>query len=199
MPVIFGCTLILIILIRHETKKHAGNTKQTMDDFFQKELEANTTRKKDISGLPYLTVCIDALPDLSGIADPEKEIAAAVKALQSLCGKQMLNLSGISNTDLKLMYGAANFPFLSECDATFTLFTRELQHLGCALHEAGADREAAETLQYAVNLGSDSISTYRLLASLYQSLGDTDALTALHAVAATLPDETRQSVLPFIV
>ncbi len=199
MPVIFGCTLILIILIRYETKKHAGNTKETIDDFFKKELEANTTRKKDISGLPYLTACIDTLPDFSGIADPEKEVTVAFKALQALNGKPMLNLSGISNTDLKLAYGAANFPFLSECDSTFTLFTRELQHLGRALHEAGADREAAETLQYAVDLGSDIISTYRLLAFLYQSLGDTSALTALRTKAATLPDEIRQSVLPFIV
>ena len=62
-------------------------------EFFQRELEANTTRKKDISGLNYLTIDFSRLPDLNGVPDEEGEIADIYRTLKTLDGKQMLNLS----------------------------------------------------------------------------------------------------------
>ncbi|MDE7298518.1 MAG: hypothetical protein K2N94_06770 [Lachnospiraceae bacterium] len=195
MPVIFGCTLILIILIHYETRKHARQSSMRIDEFLQRELEANTTRKKDISGLPYLTADVSRLPDLSGCPDPEREIAAARKTLAALDGKKLLNLSDISNTDLKLTYGAANFPVLSECDAHYTAFTRGLQRLGSLLFEAGENESAALTLEYAVELKTDIRATYRLLCSIYTAQGRSDAVAALRTKAEELPEPLREEIL----
>lgn len=199
MPVIFGCTIILIVLINYEIRRHASTPKESVQAFLKKELEANTTRKKDISGLPYRIASTDPLPDIRNIPDPEGEILAAYNELQEQNGKQLLNLSCVSNTDLKLTYGAANFPVLSACDENFTQFVRGLQKLGKLLSDAGATSAAIQTLEYAVHLDTDLVSSYRLLASLYRKTKNSEALTLLAQKAESLPDELRTSVLPYIL
>lgn len=198
MPVIFGCTIILIFLLQYEMRKNAKGKTQTVQEFLKRELEANTARKQDISGLAYKTVDLSPLPDMSGVPDEDGEIAAVLAALKRLAGKQYLNLSGISNTDLKLTYGAANFPFLSECDANFTAFMRRLYDLGMRLNEAGAPEIAVPVLEYAVGAGTDVGSTYRLLGSIYASQNDSDALAALRQKAEELPETIRGSVCGYL-
>ncbi|MDE7326666.1 MAG: hypothetical protein K2N63_10365 [Lachnospiraceae bacterium] len=195
MPVIFGCTIILILLIHFRSRNNPKSREDIVKEFLQKELEANTTRKKDISGLAYQTIDPSRLPDLSGVPDKEGEIAAICQTLKTLEGKQMLNLSGISNTDLKLSYGAANFPFLSECDARFTTFSRKLYELGAHLFAAGEEEKAVQVLEYTVESGSDIASAYRLLGSLYAKNGEDSALLALRKKAQELPETIRDSVL----
>lgn len=198
MPVILGCVIILIFLLQYEIKKNNKTKTLTVQEFLQRELEANTTRKKDISGLAYQTIDLSALPDLTGVPDEGGEVAAVLAKLKRLDGKQFLNLSGISNTDLKLNYGAANFPFLSECDANFTNYMRGLYDLGLRLDEAGATDQAIAVLGQAVAAGTDVGSTYRLLGSLYAARGDQDALFSLRQKAGGLPETIRSSVCDFL-
>lgn len=198
MPVIFGCVLILILLIRYETKKSSKSRTETVKDFLQRELEANTTRKQDISGLPFLTIELSRLPDVTDVPDQEGEIAAILDTLRPLDGLQIINLSGISNTDLKLAYGAANFPLLSECDARFTVFTRQLYELGLRLYEAGAHDTAVQILEYAVSIGTDAGSAYRLLGRLYAERRADDKLAGLCQKAHKLPETIRDSVCGFL-
>ncbi len=198
MPVIFGCTIILIILLQYKIKKNAKSKTETVQEFLQRELEANTTRRQDISGLAFQTVTLSWLPDISDVPDTEGEIAAVLAQLKRLEGKQFLNLSGISNTDLKLTYGAPNFPLLSACDANFTTFMRKLYELGLHLSEAGAFGAAIPVLEYAVECGTDVGSTYRLLGSLYAKQGNQDALDALCQKAEALPETIQNSVLTFL-
>lgn len=200
MPVIFGCTLILILLIRYETQKHSTRRRESIKDFMLREMEANTTRKKDISNLPYLNADVSRLPEKTAdkkaeMTDPDGEITAIYETLRALDGKQLLNLSDISNTDLKLAYGAANFPFLSECDTNFTIFTRNLQKLA-SLYAAADDSAAAiQVLEYALELHTDIGASYRLLGHLYADRKDTAALMHLTEAAASLPELTRTPVL----
>lgn len=198
MPVIFGCTIILIFLLRYNIKKNTKNKTETVEEFLRRELEANTTRKKDISGLDFQNVDLSWLPDISGVPDHDGEIAAVLAQLKRLDGKQFLNLAGISNTDLKLTYGAPNFPLLSTCDANFTTYMRKLYELGLRLNEAGASDAAIPVLEYAVGCGTDVGSTYRLLGSLYAQQGNAKALDALCEKAETLPDTIQNSVCTFL-
>lgn len=198
MPVIFGCLLILIVLIRYEIKKNSKSQKETVKDFLQRELEANTTRKQDISGLPFLTIALSELPDVTKVPDQDGEIAAILDTLYPLDGQQIINLSETSNTDLKLAYGAANFPFLSECDARFTVFARKLYELGLRLNDAGAPDSAVQVLEYAVSIGTDVGSTYRLLGRLYAERHADAELAVLCEKAQKLPETIRDSVCGFL-
>lgn len=194
MPVILGCVMILIVLLHYEIRKNSVDPKLTAEEFFNREMEANTTRKKDISDLPYLTADCSRLPDLSELPDEEGEIDALVKSLNKLDDHKLLNLSELSNTDLKLTYGAGNFPVLSQCDSDFTLFTRKLNALGQLLFDHSQISEARLVLEYAVELGSDIIATYRILGKIYVTLKDSDALETLKSKAEALPESVRELV-----
>lgn len=197
MPVILGCTLIFVFLLRYEIRKNSKPGKETVDAFLHREFEANTTRKKDISSLPYLIADTSRLPEIS-CPDPEGEIEAVYKKLQAMHGMKLLNLSNLSNTDLKLEYGAANFPVLSECDARYTAFTRGLYQLGSLLRDAGEEDAAIQALNYALELHTDIAATYRLLGSMLAARGNAQALDALKKEAAQLPELTRESVCHYL-
>ncbi len=196
MLVIFGCTLILVFLIRYHSNKQDHVQKKSANEFRLHELEALTARKQDISGLPYLTADSRRLPV---ITTPDEECTERLAKLRSMDGRQLLNLSNISNTDLRLTYGAANFPFLSACDADYMTYTQELYRLALNLHETSQDDAALQTLEYALELHTDIGNTYRLLGEFYSARQDTAALEKLTAQAEqNLEDAVKPSVLSFL-
>ena len=91
--------------------------------FWQRERDANNTRKQDISQLDYV--------DFSGVTLPFAQFEDTLlkeceQQVLNLKDKKVLNLTGISNTDLKMTYGAANLPLLTQYDQNFTLLVRTL-------------------------------------------------------------------------
>lgn len=197
MPVIFGCILILVFLIRYYSSKQTKLQKESANEFRKRELEAMTTRKKDISGLPYLTANSSKLPVLPDPSD--EEAAVRLAELKAMDGKQLLNLSEISNTDLKLTYGAANFPVLSACDADYMVYTRNLYQLGHQLHATGHDTEALQVLDYALELRTDIGNTYRLLGDIYAARQDDFSLSKIMQQAEeNLPELVRTPVLTYL-
>ena len=93
------CTIVMGFLLMYERKKHAREAKRRENNFWQRENEANFTRRKDISQLPYIKIPYDTLPF---IQNAHGEIAEYQKELLSFKDSRLLNLSGLSNTDLKL-------------------------------------------------------------------------------------------------
>ena len=63
--------------------------------------------------------------------------------LNSLKDEQIVNFTGISNTDLKLSFGAANLPTLSRFDQNYTLLARALH----AQYRQLADLRAEELVE----------------------------------------------------
>ena len=117
MPVFFLLVMTLVLIIKYETTHNSKSEKQTSKDFWEREREASFTRNKDISGLDYIKIpdeLIMALPLLDNA-----EYNEAKEKLISLKDTKILNLTGLSNTDLKANYGTGNFAFLSECDERF--------------------------------------------------------------------------------
>ena len=95
--------------------------------FWLKEEEANSVRKKDLSLLPYITISPDALP--IGVFPTDELLCSYETQVQTLASLKILNLTGFSNTDLKLNYGAPNLTFLTECDPYLSIQRRETQVL----------------------------------------------------------------------
>ena len=196
MPVILCSTLVFVILLYFLGMKQKQIDTKTANEFKMRELNALTARKKDISQLPYRIADISALPDVS---DGSEELSEVFSRLAKMDQKQLLNLSDISNTDLRLTYGAANFPFLSECDANYMMFTRDLYQLGNLLYGLDRTEEARQVLEYALSLDTDIAGTYRLLGSIYANLHCTELLASLTEKAeANLPELTRKPVLTYL-
>ncbi|MCI9612340.1 MAG: hypothetical protein HFH33_10015 [Eubacterium sp.] len=175
--------LILLSLFSLFRNRSQRSIKESQDAFWEKEQRANRTRKQDISGLDYIQIPLNSFP-LGNYSDEKLE--ALEQTLISLSSRKILNLSGISNTDLKLKYGAANLNILADCDASFTKLARTLADYGEQLNTLGHWQEAISVLEFGVLCKSDVSKNYTLLGSLYKEHGEADKLQKLvETVAAT--------------
>ena len=188
-----GAVLIICAIIAYNKRKSDRAMRKASDNFWDKEREANLTRRKDISKLPYITIPYESLP-LDTLPDSE-EYRAAVQQLQSLSGKQILDLSGQTNTDLKLAYGAANLPILMECDQNYLVLIRTLSRMAGLLSDAGKEDAAETVLCFAIDAGSTIRSDYEQLAVIYGQRRDYRKLDALIAQAERLNSPTKASLL----
>ncbi|MCR5387909.1 MAG: hypothetical protein K6E56_01540 [Lachnospiraceae bacterium] len=151
--------IILAIFAVLRTRATRKNT-ETITEYLKKESDANFTRKKDISNLDYIVIPMDSFPIGT---HPEVDFSEFEDTLIDLSFKQILNLNGISNTDLKLMYGAANLNALSEFDNNYTTLITTLANYGEALINAGFTDDGVKVLEYCANIGADIVKVYKLL------------------------------------
>ena len=147
------CLVLAFYIRRNDTSQQ-----KVLDDFWEKERQSNAVRKKDISKLDYITIPLDKIP--------VKLCTSTEEAFFALAEKPMLNLVGISNTDLKLQYGTANLEILSEYDNNFIDFVALLPDYATELIEAGEKETARMLLEFAVSVNADSRKIDRLLESL---------------------------------
>lgn len=161
--------------------------------FREKERRADSTLKQPLDDLPFIQVPIDSIPS------PEPAInekcAALLAELNALAGKKIVNLTGISNTDLKLTYGAPNLPILTEYDQNFTSLCMNLHELGCEYKLAGHEDEAIATFNVAVNVGTDISGTYTTLAEMYAERGLYVEIQRLINCADNIRSLTRTSTI----
>lgn len=171
MKVLFLSSLIMFcIVLAYTNKKHRKLEEKYLKDFWDREQKANNTRKKSLDNLEYITIPFDALPMDILQADPAiKEMHTLLKNLSS---QKIVNLTGYTNTDLKLAYGTANITVLSEYDQNYTLLVRTLQDWAKRLYAEGFMTETKSILEFAVSTGTDVSQSYYLLADIYDKSGE---------------------------
>lgn len=192
MSPFFPCFIIFLIILTYFLRKNTRLEKETQEQFWEKERQANTTRKKDLSSLPYLTIPLEAFP-LGKYTD--SELSRLEQELTKLAGTSILNLNGVSNTDLKMDYGLANLDFLSQCDDNYTEMIRLLQEYGKRLFDLSHPQEAAAVLHFAIDSGSDICATYTLLADIYLALGESGRIPSLLEAAGKLSSVRKDAIL----
>lgn len=160
--------------------------KSMKDAFWKREEEANHTRRKSLDNLPYITIPLEELPLACHITDSEAISEECKEILRSLSTQKIVNLTGYTNTDLKLSYGTANITCLTEYDQNYTLLVSTLQKWAEALYRGGAKKECRKVLEYAVSIGTDVSHTYFLLADLYDEEGESDLKCSLIVKASGL-------------
>ena len=131
--IIFLGVFLLVFLIARAVAYSNTQALQAHKAFVQREAEANSVRKADISNLDYLYIDLDRLPTDAALSC---DLSDEIDELRALSNKKILNLSAYTNTDLKLMYGPANLDTLSDCDLNYTALIRCLDKIGSALFEA---------------------------------------------------------------
>lgn len=175
--------IIFCVVLSFYIKKGDSSQKEIMDGFFEKERLANEVRKKDISQLNYITIPFEKIPQQLNTST-EKEFF-------SYAEKTMLNLNGISNTDLKLEYGTANLAILSEYD---TNYMDMISLLPAYVEELLAEEQtdtAQMLLEFAVHTKADSRKIYQQLVSIYKETNQTEKINDLKTASESLPEMTR--------
>ncbi len=180
----FASFIVFCVWLGYEIHKSRNKAEQASYDFWEKEAKANNTRKKSLDNLDYIKIPFDSLPTNACVDDPT--IYECWETLKILSENPIVNFTGISNTDLKLMYGAPNIDLLSRYDQNFTILVRTLQKLSQALYERGCLKEACQILEFAVSVRTDITGSYKLLASIYQQTGQSDKIYDLIPIAENL-------------
>lgn len=150
---------------------------EQLESFWEREKRANFTRKKSLDSLNYITIP-DSILNMKPSA-PTDAINDCIKTLNSLSSCQIVNLTGYTNTDLKLEYGTANITILSDFDLNYTNLVSTLHRLAKNLIETGDNELAMQVLEFAVSTGTDVSKSYYLLADLYEEAGTPGKISAL--------------------
>ena len=187
-----GLFIIFLSVAAYYRKRATAQQKKVTEDFWSREDQANQIRRKDISNLPYITIPLEKFP--IGISDDE-ELTDYENDLKNLASRKILNLSHQSNTDLKLAYGPANLPALSEYDQNYTTLLRNLVAYADCLIKNGFEAEAVPVLEFGISIDSDIRANYTLLAELYREQGNAAKIQKLIDKASSLDSMMRSSEL----
>lgn len=187
-----GIFIIICSILSYLRKKHTKRQEQVSDTFWEKEQQANLTKRQDISGLPYITIPLEKFPIGSFENDAIKECEST---LSELSDKKILNLGMQTNTDLKLAYGAANLTALIDCEQNFDTLCKTLVSYASALLALDQTGAAQEILEYGIEIGSDSSQNFLMLADIYSGGGNPSKIEELISVAEGLDSLMKQSIL----
>lgn len=184
--------IIFLIALNYFRRKNMRLEEEQQTRFWERENQANATRKKDISNLDYITIPQELLtmPDVD-----DSEITSCYETLRHLSAEKILNLNHMTNTEVKLAYGAANLPVLTAYDDNYTTLICTLVKLGKKLAEYDLTQDAIAVLSFGLSCQSDISENYTLLVKLYQQTGDNGKLAELYSHIQLLPDEKREYIL----
>ena len=194
--------IILIILFNVSSRRVSRKVEQKEADFWEKEREANSVRKKSLDNLEYVHIPVDLLP--FGTAGEDSVLQSAEDELLALKDEKIVNFTGITNTDLKLEYGTANITVLSQYDQNYTAMVIALQKWGQELYNQCRYEDAMQVLEFAMRTRTDITGTYKLLVDMYKTkLGYNEAkirekLEAMLPIAKDLNALSRQQIVSLI-
>lgn len=192
----FASFIVFCIWLGYEIKKHRKLEEKSIDNFWKREAAANNTRRKSLDDLDYIQIPLEDLP-MDVLAD-DPQVREYHEVLVSLSGNPIVNFSGISNTDLKLQYGAPNISILTLYDQRYTMLVRTLQNLAAVLYEKGYVQEACTVLEFAISTRTDVSASYKLLITIYKELGQTEKIPNLLPIAQSLTSGLKNSIIRMI-
>lgn len=183
MPAMLMCIVLLTILFRHKLNKITKAEEREAEAYKRLEKKANRPIRRPLTNLSLLTIPTDTLP-LTREDTPALKHQASV--IQALAKKKICNLNGISNTELKLKYGAGNLSELAEYDQNYIILVRTLADWGEELFQNGYDQDAITVCEFAIQCKSDVSKTYSTLAKIYKKQGEITKIYDLITIAEPL-------------
>ena len=203
----FASFLVFGFLFSFSMKRRTKKEKQYVDNFWEREREADSTRRKSLENLDYVAIPLQDLP--MDVLGDLPEIEEYHEKLRELSGKKIVNFAGYSNTELKLEYGAPNINLLSEYDRNFEELITLLQEWASLLlqnwgegaqlcPEEERKQAAKKVLAFAVSIGSDITASYEKLVKLYLEYGEQDKLPALKEKAQKIRSLSKPRILALL-
>lgn len=191
--VLLASFIALVLIISISLKKQSRLYQEREQDFWSREQRANSVRRKPLDGLKYVKIPLEAFP--THLLNENEQVLECITILETLTSQKIVNLTGWSNTDLKLEYGTANINVLTEYDQNYTLLVCTLQKWADLLLDAGYAKEASGLMEFAVSTNTDISRTYYLLAEYYASLGRYNEIDRLRETAKTLRSVNRDVIV----
>ena len=190
---IFASFIIFCLLLMYEIKKHRNKEEKAFKEFLNEEAEANNVRRKSLDDLSYIKIPLDNLP--TDTLKENETVSECLSLLHDLSTSPIVNLTGLSNTELKFKYGAPNLELLSNYDQSYTLLVTTLQRWADELFKNDCIEASRTVLEYAVSIDTDVSATYLLLAKIYQSRGEIAKIKELIPKASKINSLMSKSIV----
>ncbi len=191
--IIFIIFVYTIVIVAQSTRRQRTLAEKKEQEFWDREKRANSVRKKSLDNLDYVKIPLDKLPT-NALSDDEN-VREYLDLLTYLSTQPIVNLTGFTNTDLKLEYGTANITLLSRYDQNYTTLVRTLQQWAELLLKADLTDDAETVLSYAISIGTDISHTYYCLAKIYAARSEYDKIAGLIHQAEGLRSALRNSIV----
>lgn len=203
----FASFIVFGFLFSFSMKRRTKKEKQYVDNFWEREREADSTRRKSLENLDYVAIPLNDLP--MDVLTELPEIKEYHEKIRELAGKKIVNFAGYSNTELKLQYGAPNINLLSEYDQNFEELITLLQDWASLLlqnwgegaqlcPEEERKQAAKKVLAFAVSIGSDITASYEKLVKLYLEYGEQEKIPALRDKAEKIRSLSKPRILALL-
>lgn len=189
----FASFIVLCLLLMYEIHKRRNKEAKKYQEFWDEEQRANSTRRKSLDDLNYIIIPSQLL-DISVDVNDE-QLTEYKNTLLDLSQETIVNLTGYTNTDLKLKYGAPNIDILSAYDAKYTLLARTLNDYGLKLYQANQVNDAQTVLEFAVSTNTDVSATYNTLAKIYSETSQKDKIKELIEIASNINSLMSKSIV----
>ncbi|MBQ9991055.1 MAG: hypothetical protein IJP31_08970 [Lachnospiraceae bacterium] len=198
----FASFIILCLVVHRAISRNTKITKNSEEAFWQKENEANETRRKSLDTLNYISFSasalspgqlLDAVSRDIVIANPQ--VGLIMDKLNLLEKSKLVNLNYITNTELKATYGVANLALLTEYDQNYTDFITVLQEYASILAQNGLIIPALTILETAISAGTDISASYSLAASIYKEQGQPEKIRELITRAEALNSPRKSAIV----
>lgn len=190
---VFITILVLGVIFKIFMSRNNRSSQNPDQQFLEREAAANRVPRKPVDGLPYIKVDPDSLP--LDIPTESAETLERQNTIKGMADKKILNLTGISNTDLKFEYGAPNINFLSACDNNYTRLVMNLSRLAEDYINLGHTAEARTLLEYGIDIGTDVKKNYTSLAAFYRDEKSRQKIEALRDKADSLNSLSKKAIL----
>jgi len=194
----FASFIIFCLFLRIYLKRSSKKADSHSESFWEREAKANSTRRKSLDNLDYITIPSEFLSwNDSNFAklNDNFRFQDALQTIKQLSTRKIVNLTGLTNTDLKLQYGAPNITLLMDYDQNYTLLARTMQTLGEELFKAGHIAESKAILEFAISTRTDVSQSYFLLADIYERDGEPDKIEGLIRTAETINSALKKSIV----
>ncbi len=193
---IFGLFLIFVAWQAYERNKSTKQSKAASDDFWTRESEANSIRKANLDNENYITLTDDMLienlwPDYA----VDEELSRCSEILKTLMNKRILNLAGMTTTDIKLKYGVANLNELSTYDDNYTLMVQTLAAYGTRLMNLQNKEAAIKIFEFGIDSLTEISTNYKHLATLYTEKNQPEKIDHLIEIAGSLNSLMKPSII----
>lgn len=185
--------IIFALVVNHAIRRNKKKDASTEQGFWTRERQANSTRRKPLNNLNYIQIPLEQLP--ADLLSENDKAAECLRLIKELSSQKIVNLTGYTNTDLKLKYGAANLTLLSEYDQNYTLLVRTLQQWADILIDAGYVKEAEALMKFALSTGTDISKTYYKLAEIYSARGENFQIEQLVEKARALRSANKNTIV----
>lgn len=189
---ILGIVLVGMIALALRYRYLNKKMDNVNEAFYERERKANATPKKDISNLTYIKVPLEKFP-IGQIED--EEIKVIEDKLVALSEKDILNLVGKTNTDLKEEYGVPNFDKMQEVGENFNELTVTLVEYGNELMLRNMLDEAISVLEYGIAIKTDVSKNYTLLGDCYKQKNQLRKIKVLREQAEHYEGIMRESII----